>query len=261
MSEMPAEDSGPLSLPEVDRPVRTIETFRYRWGDCGFEEQQLSDMWSVARSSSSHLPYHNFEHTLDTLWATMELVDRLEADGFEVNRRVLVGAALFHDAAYHRSPDKSSSPTAKERYSAKIFAKHAARFGYDEAETKLGKRIIKDTSHYRKPTRPESKVLVRADLYNVTDDYQIGLNALQLHEESTVLGKPISFKKHVRASARILSRYLSKDLSLGPDDSSFPEWEAYALHNVRSLALSVEGGKIPNKLQRLLGGTAVNGHK
>jgi hypothetical protein len=260
MSEMLGADSGQPSLHEADPPVRTIETFRERWGDCGFEEQQLSDMWSVAYSSSSNLPYHNFEHTLDTLWAAMELVDRLEADGFAVNRRVLVGAALFHDSGYHRSHGKNPKPGAKEAYSAKIFAKHASRFGYDPAEIKLGKRVIKDTGHLRKPKKPESKVLVRADLNKIGGDYETDLleNTNRLYEESKLLGSQASFKKYVRVSVRILTRYLSRDLSLGPTDTSLAEWQAHALDNVRHLALS-EGRKLPKKLQRLLGSTALNG--
>ena len=244
---------------EAEQPVRNLDAFRQRWGDCGFEESQLRQMWHVAESSASHLPYHNFDHTLDTLWTAMELVDQLEADGIEVNRRVLVGASLFHDAAYHRSTKKNAQPAARESYSAKLFAKHAPAFGYDEAETRLGKRIIKDTSHYRKPRTPESKVMIRADIDNVSRDYEEDLlpTTHRIHEELTILGHAPAFKKHVRLSTKILARYIKHDLSLGSDDGSFPEWEGHVLNNLYDLA-SNEANKVPKSLLRLLGKTAIN---
>ncbi len=244
---------------EAEQPVRNLDTFRQRWGDCGFEESQLEHMWYVAESLTSRLPYHNFDHTLDTLWTAMELVDRLEADGIEVNRRVLVGASLFHDAAYHRSPNKNAKPTAKENYSAKLFAKHAPDFGYSKDEIKLGRRVIRDTSHHRKPRYPESKVLVRADIDNVSRDYETEVlpNARRLHEELTILGHSIAFERHARLSVKVLARYVKYDLSLGPTDSSFPEWEGHTLNNLYDLA-SREADKVPRSLLRLLGGSAIN---
>jgi hypothetical protein len=244
---------------EAEQPVRNLDAFRQRWGDCGFEEPQLKYMWHVAKSSASHLPYHNFEHTLDTLWSAMELVDQLEADGIEVNRRVLVGASLFHDAAYHRSPQKNDQPASRESYSAKLFAKHAPDFGYDKDEIKLGKRVIKDTSHYRKPRSPESKVLIRADIDNVSRDYETEVlpNTHRLHEELTMLGHSTPFKRHARLSVKVLARYVKRDLSLGSDDSSFPMWEGHVLNNLYELA-SNEANKVPRSLLRLLGSSAIN---
>lgn len=244
---------------EAEQPVRNLDAFRQRWGDCGFEESQLQYMWHVAESSASHLPYHNFDHTLDTLWAAMELVDRLEADSIAVNRRVLIGASLFHDAAYHRSPKKNAQPTARESYSAKLFARHAPDFGYNEDEIRLGKRIIRDTSHYRKPKSAESKVLIRADIDNVSRDYDTEVlpNAHRLHEELAMLDHTISFKKHTRSSVKVLTRYVKHGLSLGPDDSSFPEWEGHTLNNLYDLA-SNEADKVPRSLLRLVGSSAIN---
>ena len=260
MSALPGENPSP-SLPEADRLVRrTPATFREQWGDCGFTEQQLTHMWSVAGGAASQLPAHNFDHTLDTLWATMELADTLEADGITVNRRVLVGAALFHDAALHKKHD-SSDPTWAERHSARLFGKHAAKFGYDQAEILLGKQVIKETNFLVPPRTPEGKVLIRADLSNLGEDYQTVFlpTTERLYEERRATGNTRTWEHHVKSSVSILCHYLMRDLSLGSTDSTHLLWQAYALNNVRELALSVEGRELPAPLQRLLGAAAVKG--
>src|ERR1700751_4339241 len=98
-----SEAHPPGGAPSVEKltDLFTVhEMFHTRWGDLGFRDEERIDIWLVASDHASLLPYHNLQHAINTLWAAMELADKLEADGYAINRRVLFGAALFHDTDY-----------------------------------------------------------------------------------------------------------------------------------------------------------------
>lgn len=256
MHERPIRIGDRQPLGEPIKEVRTPEAFRQRWGDIEY----LDEMWTTSKELSSDLEYHDFEHTLDVLWSTMELVDQLEKDGYTLNRRVLVGAALFHDVRYGK-PSKSAKPSWRERRSAKIFKKYAPEFGFSEDETELGYTAIRDTFYSRRPRTDESKVLIRADINNIAGDYASDLvrNTQLLHKEEKHTNKDISYRKFVRNSVRILTKYLDKDLSLGENDSTYKAWHAQGVRNVYRLAESVKGKGFapPRKLVKMLGSLAI----
>jgi hypothetical protein len=249
-----SQDRQP-QLGEATQPPMTLEAFQARWGNCDFEDGQLANLWSTSAGYYIDLPYHNFEHSLATLWAAMELADTLEVAGLAVNRRVLIGAALFHDAGFHEPVIGS-----KEAYAASKFTQHAAGFGFSEQEIELGQLVILDTIADRQPETVEGKILVRADLANIANDYETGLlhNTNLLYEEATRLtGNKIDFNDFTKISVDILTTYLSHDLYLGALDSTFAEWRARALNNLQRLAVSVEGRQVPPKLAILLGAAAI----
>lgn len=154
---------------EAESLDRISGVFRRQWENCGFEDQQFMDLWAFAHNTSESLPYHNFIHAIETLWASMELVDQLETDGFAVNRRVLAGTALLHNARRRLHP---ANPLERTLHSARIFGRHALKFGYSEEEVSLGKKTIMESSHLKRSRGSESKVLIRANLDGVTGSFK-----------------------------------------------------------------------------------------
>ena len=71
---------------------RTIEQVR----DFDLEEE-------VKKLYSPSLPYHNFQHVIDTITAAEKIIQRCNTEGTRVDGQVVYLALLFHDAAYHEN--------------------------------------------------------------------------------------------------------------------------------------------------------------
>jgi hypothetical protein len=228
---------GPQPPPPENNPTNevalTLDAFWTRWGErSGFTREQLDMAWADAENQYGELPYHNFEHALETLWGTMELTDLCEQNGVEVNRKTLIGAALFHDAGYDRdAPDYGS----KEAYSAALFELFAPSYGYAAEEIAIGKQAILATKVSAKPESIEDKILVRADLKNLGEDYTSSVlrKTNLLKEESKILkGNDFNPMQFAADSICVVATYLGNDLSLGEFEEN---WTKRAALNIKRL--------------------------
>jgi hypothetical protein len=248
--------------PRLDRKV-SLENFKQTWAEqSGFTVEQLDLIWNHAEQQYTNLPFHNFEHACETLFAAMDLADFCEKNGVRINRRVLIAGSLFHDAGF-QDDEKTFGCESKEEHSASIFEGFAPEYGFED-ETGLVKSTIMSTDSGATPQTLEDKILVRADLINVCAGFPYFISKTGLlWEERKVLNEgqrtPIDFLKFVVDNIRILDKYFSNDLSLGNFDS--PVWSNNAFENVAALAtkgakefgFGVEdlGGNILERLRKI----------
>jgi hypothetical protein len=256
MSEQRVFDS-----PEADQPAYwSFEEFWERWGtNSGFTGSQLRLLWNDANDLyGDALPYHNFHHAKETLWETMRLADICEANDIAVERKVLIGAALLHDAGYQYDPQPLGF-SSKEAHSAAIFEALAPAYGYTEVEISAGKQAIVGTRFGSKPVSLEDKILVRADISNIGGDYRWSFMAKSalLRLERAKLEGGVSRRKFAADSIKVLATYISNDLSLGEFDDAWHTHAVFNLYRFVADAASDEGLK-PLRYVQELGSTAVS---
>ncbi len=265
MSGLPSPEAGKPPKGEQNKPDEiTIEAFRARFGDCGFEGTQLDKLWKFSEETSSdlddpdsELPFHNFQHHLEVLWDTMELAERLYDDGYKLNTKVLVGVSLMHDSGFYKNHKD------KEGFSADIWKNNAPHFGYGENDIVLGHKIILEAALYQTPTLPETNVHIRGDINNTSEDYETvsKLKTELLRQEvKQMTNLELSERDFAIISLSVLTKYVSKDLSLGKKDSLIDEWEAHIINNLDILAKehAIVGEQIPDDLAILLGRKAIS---
>jgi hypothetical protein len=203
-------------------PEYTFKAFWSSYGEqSGLTEEQCGQMWQDARNHYTDQPpyyYHNWEHACEVLWETMRLADYAADNGAEVNRKLLIGAALFHDANYHLpTPPEFDS---KEAYSAGIFNHQGPTYGYNDDECKTVSGIIMATKLGNTPESLEQKIMVRADIANVGADYahEFLAKSRNFFRETHGLKPDVTDLAFAATSLKILATYLSYDLSLGEFD-------------------------------------------
>jgi HD superfamily phosphodiesterase len=206
----------------LSQPEYTLEAFWSRYGEkSGLTEEHCEWMWQDAVERYTDEPpyyYHNFEHACEVLWETMRLADYAEENGVSVDRKLLIAAALFHDADYHQpTPSKHDS---KEAYSAAIFNHMGLTYGYDTDERDAVSDIIMKTRLGNPPETLEQKIMVRADIANVGADYvrEFLAKSRNFFRETSGLHPEVSWLGFAATSLKVLATYLSYDLSLGDFD-------------------------------------------
>ncbi|MEK7594653.1 MAG: hypothetical protein AAB436_03385 [Patescibacteria group bacterium] len=259
----PSEATGP-SNSEQNKPEITLEAFRARFGDCRFVGTQLDDLWEFSEETSSdlndpasELPFHNFQHHLEVLWDTMELAEKLQGDGYDLNIKVLVGVSLTHDSGFYKNHKD------KEGFSADIWSDNAWRFGFDEEDVALGYKIIVEGALDSAPTLPETMVHIRGDINNTSEDYDTvskPKTELLRQEVKQMTNLELSERDFSIISLSVLAKYVGKDLSLGEKDSLIEEWEAHVLNNLDTMASehAVSDDAMPDDLAILLGKKAIS---
>jgi hypothetical protein len=237
MSEQPTEQFGNHNQPPEDL---SIHTYYERWGlISGLSYEQTSTVWLAAESYYDALPYHNFSHATEVLWTSMALADECAAHDVVVNRSVLLGAALFHDAGFHTSMEGHAS---KEAHSVALFKEEAPCLGFNDDQIERIERAILATKFGNTAHALEDKIIVRADLDNIGGDYKrLFMRKTELlRQESLLLNneadEPFSRVIFLKNSIKILATYLSNDLSLGEFDNQ--RWRRRAHRNL--MRLSVE---------------------
>lgn len=220
----------------------TVERFHGQWGRlAGLTKKQVGTLWSAAEEQYIDLPYHNFPHAVDALQVAMILTDVCEGHGKTPDRKALAGAALFHDAGYHKD---SGNHDSKESYSAAIFAGLAPSAGYGESEIAIGRQAIMATKVGAKPESIEDKILLRADLNNVCGDYlgSFLVKTRLLWQEARLLeerrGYNVSDVTFILNSLKVLRGYFANDLSLGEFEKD--SWRGHAATNLRILGQEVK---------------------
>lgn len=181
------------------------------------------------------LPYHNWEHIQYSLGFAMSECDRLETIGVDINR-LMVGAAIaLHDSGIaHDLPPQFQS---KEEYSANNAAIILKGFGFDDPFIQGVKGCIIATSLDATPKTNEEKITCLADIANIFGPYPgFILNSFRFYQElRAVYGQPQNLRDYKRSAAKILTTYISKDLTVEGDDQGVfdrPRYEIDALKNI-----------------------------
>lgn len=260
MSFEEPKDNGLEDIPEYGHPLDVVRFWEQYGPTSGYEYTELQIMWQAAKDSYGALPYHNFRHAKEVLWASMELAAVCEANNQPLNRRILVAASLFHDSQYHLSTGEHAS---KEAHSVAYMREQARNIALTESEIAATGQAIMATKFGVTPKSREDVALVRADMQNVSGNYISSFRAKtnMLWEEALLLNEGASPPNHVefiRTSIHVISTYLSNDLSLGEfDDFS---WLRRARLNLEQLAVeyALLQGITATRFLQNIGSTPVN---
>lgn len=177
----------------------------------------------VAEQHYIDLPYHNFEHALNVIRKSLDLVETCNNHNIEVNEIVVVLSALFHDAGYHENL-KDVGFDSKEEYSAYLAEQELEKLGFDDKIIEQIKACIISTHQNSPFTKNEQKVIRAADLAGLADDYEIfEKNNNLLREEYNLLNDTkVSDEDWKLKTKEIVDFYLAQDIKLTPehDDAS-----------------------------------------
>jgi predicted metal-dependent HD superfamily phosphohydrolase len=178
----------------------------------GFNTQE------VVAKHYGELDYHNFEHALDVVYKCRGLVVKCRAYNVSVDERMLVLAALFHDAGYHNNHEEQGFES-KEEYSADIAEQELSRLGLDEELIQAVKDCIIAT-HRNKPFETaEQKVLRAADLSGLAGSYEdfLANNRLLKKEQEYLQDRQIQDDEWKGVVKNLIEFYLSQDIQLTPE--------------------------------------------
>jgi hypothetical protein len=225
--------------PKIRPELYTVDEFYDRYGAIsGFGHDTLGELWGDALSHYTDKPpyeYHKDRHPVDVVWEAMRLADEVEANSDEVlNRRVLIGAALWHDANVHL--DAPEECATKEAYSAALFEQSAPKYGYDDDETALVQTLIMATIPGSIRLTVAERLIVRADIANIGSEYRhefLKKSAALYRERRAIMaekGTHLSKARFLNDSLRALSRELNSDLSLGDYEREGVGGNSFAAH-------------------------------
>lgn len=216
----------------------TAEIFWSKWGESsGLTPEQFGRMWQDSETWYIDLPYHNFLHVREVLWECMEIADAYEESGAEINRKILVAAALFHDAGYYLTPEQFGFED-KETFSAAVLGMYGDKYGMTTEELRLAQSAIMATKLGAPVTNDYDIILVESDIANVGDDYDSSfLYKKELFHKETELLKHCSIDptEFSISSIKVICGYLAVNLSLGP----FDKFREHAITNLRHLCQDI----------------------
>ena len=164
---------------------------------------------------SARLPYHNFDHILDTLQAAATIVDRCRAENIRVDVAVVYYALLFHDAGYHEDHRARGFQT-KERYSAALAEPVLRRHGVAAGHIEKTANAILATERDAVFVSAEQKAVRAADLSGLAADYpRFVQSSLKLKREHEVLYQSeLSWPEWQAMSREVLGHYLKQEIRL-----------------------------------------------
>ncbi|MGE0387824.1 MAG: hypothetical protein AB7Q97_24115 [Gammaproteobacteria bacterium] len=161
------------------------------------------------------LPYHNFDHALETIRNGREIIERCRAEGIRIDEQVVYYGLLFHDAGYHEDHLARGFPT-KEALSAHLAATALAARGVPQRTIGKVERAILATYLYGTFKTPEEKAVRAADLAGLAYDFpRFRNNSENLRLEHNLLtGKHLSWVEWVPKVIEVLRFYLSQEIRL-----------------------------------------------
>lgn len=199
---------------------------------------RLTELAPIAEMGYTNWPYHSYEHAGNTLVAAWKLADQCESKGEDINRPVLVAATLFHDYLYAQPLSEEQFATKEERsaYWARYFMKG---MDFSETDVELASRCILATEPDGTNQSLEETVMVRADLDSALGDFPWFLvNFSRIAKEAVMTSKmqvSLDFSAIYDTQAKILRRYVKRDLSLPGDRISPVEKVEDNLRNLRKI--------------------------
>lgn len=188
---------------------------------------------------SERLPYHNFEHILDTLDAAAVILERCKLENIRINPEVVYYALLFHDAGY-QDDHKALGFQTKEAYSASLAEQALAAAGIASSVQRKTIDAILATERDARFISAEQKAVRAADLSGMAADYPDFLQkSLRLKQEVAVLhGKNLTWSAWQATSNEVLSFYLGQDIRLTSyffDESGESQFHSAVRRNLRML--------------------------
>lgn len=166
----------------------------------------------AAREFYVDLPYHNFQHVLDTEIDSLKYADICEKNGLSPNRSVLSASALLHDANYYI--DSRQFYKTKEEYSMAIAGHILPFFDYSSEDIEQTQIAINGTEAGQNCPTLEAKILRRADIGNVGSSPREFLTktCLIVHENILLNGlNAVSWSDVVNVTNQKISSYLVDD--------------------------------------------------
>ena len=164
---------------------------------------------------SDDLPYHNFNHVLETLSAANTIVERCQVEHIRIDQQVVYLALLFHDAGYHEDHQALGHPS-KETYSAALATQVLNEAGFSSAQIRKCSDAIMATHRDGDFVTTEQKAVRAADLSGMAADYPVFLeSSMRLRRELEILtGNSVSWSKWQQNSRDVLGFYLSQEIRL-----------------------------------------------
>lgn len=242
---------------ELNQTPSEFDLFWQNYGEyTGYQKDHYELLWNTAGGEYVDLPYHNFTHITETLTAGLELVKLCEGNDCSVDKRALSLAILFHDARYH----EDSGDISKEENSANRLYELGESLGLTNDEVSSAQKIILATQIEAVPESIEEKIMLRADLNNIGQDYLgsfLYKNNLLREEAKLLQGDNFSELKFTFNSIKIIATYLNNDLLLGDFDKE--NWSEHALINLERFIKSVAAERSTSAFLLLkdLGSTAL----
>lgn len=227
----------------IHKPIEAM--WEKRGPELGLDQSTFYRMARDAEHKYADLPFHNFTHAVsDVLDKAIELANMCEENGTPVNRRVLTYATVRHDTDYHKSQDQrgfteKGEPISREMYSAVNAVHDAPKYGLSMEESMGAYTAIRSTQYDGpQPVSVEDKILVRADIHNVSGNFQDSFihNTKLLREEAKIIANLNDEKFNevhfLRTSIVVLASFINKDLLLGEFDKG---WSRHAIFNLNRL--------------------------
>lgn len=164
------------------------------------------------------LPYHNFDHVMETLETAMEIVWECFSLGIKIDVQVIYYAMLFHDAGYNED-HKNKGFDKKEAYSAHLAEKDLKKYDFNEEFINKVKSCILGTHMDAVLKTKEEKIVRSADIFNISDEYNIFLdkNITLKKEQEDISGEEMSWEDWKDQTKEILDKYLSHELVIADD--------------------------------------------
>ncbi|MBP7806896.1 HD domain-containing protein [Candidatus Saccharibacteria bacterium] len=190
--------------------------------------QQLYDaIAEQAERGYINLPYHNWQHALQTQRVCRNLFERCQTYDVQLNPFVLDAASFLHDYNYHLPLASGGQYRSKEIRSSRAAGKILRSLDIEPAVIRQVQSAIRSTELGIPCRSLDDRAMRQADLSNVTENYgSFLLNTYRLYREAHQLNdNPPSLPRFIIGSVAVLSQYAREDVSLGPfdQDPSFME--------------------------------------
>lgn len=163
----------------------------------------------------SSLPYHNFDHALETIANSEIIIENCEKEKIPVDNKVVYYALLFHDAGYHENHLEKGFNT-KEEYSAHLAQVALEEVGESEEIIRAVSKAILATQKNATFSAIEEKIVRASDLTSLADDYDtFKSNNEKFRKESEMLtGKKIPLDEWKNQTKKIMEFYLGQDIKI-----------------------------------------------
>ncbi len=164
---------------------------------------------------SVDLPYHNFQHAIDTIVAAEHITRRCMEEGIRIDHQVVYYSLLFHDAGFHDNHRVLGFDT-KEAYSADLAVHRLEQHGILGGTVEKVVAAILSTHKDAKFVTVEQKAVRAADLSGLAADYQtFRKNSANLKGEYEMFNsKVLSWREWVDHVSKTIQFYLSQEIRL-----------------------------------------------
>lgn len=164
---------------------------------------------------SAGLPYHNFQHAIDTINAAEHITRRCMEEGIRVDHEVVYYALLFHDAGFRENHVALGFAT-KEAYSADLATLQLG--ARDVLRRTIDKVVAAILSTHKEASfvTVEQKTVRAADLSGLAADYDTFVkNSADLKTEHEMFNSTIlTWREWVNHTSGTIRFYLSQEIRL-----------------------------------------------